>query len=346
MRSTTLLLLAAFPVALAQTTILPVLSYSSSSGFVYGARIDALLDGRPGGEFSAMAYWTTRGGQYQTLTAAVPGGENSWRLEASHDQVLDADFYGWGNWGDPDTSLEYDREMDAFYLGRSQRLGGRFVAGLGIEARHSVTFDREEGGLWETLPGLQTASTWTAGPRAELLFLGCPLAGLPGYTSATFLHQSGADISYSRAVIEKAVFVPFLRGNILALHYSLARHWGAEETPFPFLPSLGPDEVLRGYADDRFFGPVTAVANVEIQRPLFGFLPSGQSPLPSALFGIALYADAGQAAEEMGGIRWDRYHGDVGAGLRFVTGMTKVRVDWTFLSPEGMKLQLGFGEAF
>lgn len=345
LRVATLVLLTVLNGAGAHATFLPVLSYSSSSGFVYGGRVDAVLQGSPCAEISAMLWWTTRGGQYQTVSAALPRGEGIWRLEASHDQVLDADFFGWGNGGDPDSFVEFDREEDVFYLGRTQRLGERLEAGLGVETRHSVAFDMDSSTLWETVPDLHTASAWSSGPRAEVAFLGCPLLGLPGYTSATFLVESGSGFSYADLELEKAVYAPFVEGSVAALRYSFAQRWGVEDSPFPFLPSLGPDEVLRGYADDRFTGPVRAVANLELHRPVLGFEPSS-GPLPSALVSLALFADAGQVAEGMGGIRWDRYHGNVGAGLRFMAGLTKVRIDWTFLSPEGMKLQLGFGEAF
>ena len=153
---------------------LPLVSYSSGSGLLYGADVQAVFDGSPGGEFSTMAYGTTRGGQYEFFTARIPGGESSWYLTGEHEQKLGHDFFGWGNSGDPDSSLEYDRESDVISIGRTQTFGP-FEARVGAEARHSSVFDREEGGLWDGLPGGSVPTGWSAGPSVEFRSRSCPV---------------------------------------------------------------------------------------------------------------------------------------------------------------------------
>ncbi len=327
----------------AGVTLLPVVSYSSSSGFLYGARCDGMLEGFQSSEISAMIYGTTRGGQYEALSLGIPSGPGSWMVSASHDQVLGADFYGWGNGGDPDSSLEYDREADRLLLGRRQPLSAAVTAELGVETRHSSVFDREQGDLWQTLPALRASSCWTAGPRARLTVV-CPF--LPGYARASFDWQKGDGLSYTSESLERAVFAGLPTGGILALRYALGHSGGVSGTPFPFLPSLGPDELLRGYADNRFYGEWTAVANAELRHTIARFEPEEGSDGPGASIGAVLYADAGQVADGFGGIRWDRYSGDAGAGLRLGIGALLTRIDCTFISPEGLKLDLSFGESF
>ncbi len=331
-----LFLLAAAAVR-AEVAFLPLISYSSGSGLLYGANAQAVLDGTPGGEFSVMAYGTTRGGQYESFVARIPGGERTWYLTGEHEQKLGHDFFGWGNWGDPDSSLEYDRESDVIALGRMQSLGPVQVR-LGVEARHSSAYDFEEGTLWDGLPSAIAGSEWTGGPSVDLRLVDCPLP-LPGYGHAGFDWQIGRDgIDYYRAELERVAYAPVGGGTLLALRYDMAYHHGVESTPLPFLPFLGPDQLLRGYADDRFSGPWTSVANLELRRPLFSFLPDPRTTRPLVIIGAALFADAGQASESLGGFRWDRWHEDAGLGLVFTLSEVSLRLDATLLSPEGFKI--------
>lgn len=332
--------------AAAELGLLPMLSYSSSSGFLYGIRADAILEQGRGGMLTAMAYWTTRGGQYQSFGAVLPGGRGAWRLSLAHDQLRGADFYGWGNGGDPDSSLEYDREIDRAYVGRLQELPGGFAVEAGAEVRHSSAFDLEEGPLWDDLPSLETASLWTAGPRLRMV-LDCP--GIPGALEAVLDHQTGSGMSYSSASLSRTAFIGLPAGVSLCMRYCLGTHHGVERTPFPFLPAIGPDELLRGYDTNRFYGPWTAVANAELRREIMSSGPSrgGEgADGPELTVGSAIYADAGQTADEFGGIRQDRYHADAGIGARIGIGPTLVRIDCTVLSPEGLRLELAFGQPF
>ncbi|NLP04872.1 hypothetical protein GX411_02825 [Candidatus Fermentibacteria bacterium] len=332
--------------AAAELGVLPMISYSSSSGFLYGLRADAVLESGRGGMLTAMAYWTTRGGQYQSFGAVLPRGRGAWRLSLSHDQLRGTDFYGWGNGGDPDSSLEYDREVDKAYFGRLQEIAGRLTVEAGAEVRHSSAFDLEDGPLWEGLPSLETASLWTAGPRLGIA-LDCP--GIPGSLEAVFNHQAGSGMSYSSVSLSRTAFFGLPADVDLCLRYCLGYHSGIEETPFPFLPALGPDELLRGYDTNRFYGPWTAVANAELRKVILSAGCSGDGGAgggPALTAGAALYADAGQVAGGFGGLRQDRYHTDAGIGARIGIGPTLVRIDCTVLSPEGLKLELAFGQPF
>jgi hypothetical protein len=330
-----LFLLAAAAVR-AEVAFLPLLRSSSGSGLLYGANAPAVMDGTPGGEFSVMAYGTTRGGQYESFTARIPGGESTWFLAGEHEQKLGHDFFGWGNWGDPDSSLEYDRETDVISIGRTQTFGP-VEATLGAEARHSSVFDREEGELWDGLPGGSISTRWTAGPSIEVRSRSCPVPVWENLR-ARFDWQGGGGADYWRTELERVAYLPIRGGTLLALRYDIAYHHGIENTPLPFLPFLGPDQLLRGYADDRFSGPWTSVANLELRRPLVSFLPDPQTMRPLVIIGAALFADAGQASESLGGFRWDRWHEDAGLGLVFTLREVSLRLDATLLSPEGFKI--------
>ncbi len=332
-------------VSAARLSVMPIVSYSSSTGFLYGGRIDALTGGRPRGALSLMAYGTTRGGQYQSVDLMTLEEAGGWRLYGVHDQLLGADFYGWGNGGDPDTSAGYDREIDRVGAGRVQQFGDALTLEIGLEARHSTAWDREESALWETAPALRTASSWSIGPDAALS-AGLPLGGVVGYDRIGYAYQSGDGFDYHEIRNDLAVFVDMPSGFVIGTHGMIRHHMGVEETPLPFLPSLGPEDLLRGYANERFRGAWAMVANLELQRPLLTFMIDRRTLEPTMLLGAAVYVDAGQVAEEPAGFRWDRLHPDAGIGLRFVFGLTKVRMDFTILSPEGFTMDLAFGDPF
>lgn len=327
--------------AAADVAVLPLVSYSSGSGLLYGANAHAVFDGNPGGEFSVMAYGTARGGQYESFAARIPGGESTWYLTGEHEQKLGHDFFGWGNWGDPDSSLEYDRETDVISIGRTQTFGP-FEARVGAEARHSSVFDREEGELWNGLPGGSISMRWTAGPSVEFRTRSCPIPVWEDLR-ARFDWQRGGGADYWTTELERVAYLPIRGGTLLALRYDIAYHHGVENTALPFLPFLGPDQLLRGYADDRFSGPWTSVANLEVRRPLFSFLPDPLTMRPLVIVGAALFADAGQASESPGGFRWDRWHPDAGIGLSLAVEGIAVRLDLTALSPEGFHIGMSLG---
>ncbi len=323
---------------------LPLVSYSSGSGLLYGGRFEAVTGGASPASFSMTAYGTTRGGQYESFGVRLPAAGNSWYITGSHDQRLGREFYGWGNSGDPDSSLEYDRERDAVAIGRVQTLGPVEVR-LGAEVRHSSAFGFEEGVLWSGLPGLLASSEWTAGPSVEIESGSCPI---PVWEDIRlrFDWQRGEGAEYWTGDLERVAYVPLGGDALLALRYDLAHHHGADATPLPFLPFLGPDQLLRGYADDRFSGSWITVANIELRRPLFDLAADPATGQPLATVGAALFGDAGQASDSFDGIRWDRWHPDAGVGLSLTVEGIAVRLDLTALSPEGfhMGMSLGSGE--
>ncbi|HOZ17413.1 MAG TPA: hypothetical protein PLF04_03665 [Candidatus Fermentibacter daniensis] len=331
-------------VAAAGVAVLPLVSYSSGSGLLYGAILHAGPEGVEGPEISVMAYGTARGGQYESFGVRIPVGGGAWFASACHEQLLNHDFFGWGNWGDPDESLEYDRESDVISIGHT-RTFGPFEARAGAEARHSSVFDREEGDLWGSLPDRPLTNGWTAGPSVELSSRSYPGPAW-GNLRARFDWQGGGGKAYWRTELERTACHPIGGGFLLALRNDVAYHHGAGDTQIPFLPFLGPAQLLREYAGDRFSGDWLTVANLELRRRLFGLMDDPETDDPLILVGAALFADAGQASETLSGMRWDRWHPDGGIGFyATLRGMT-LRVDAALLSPEGFRLNMRIGGGF
>jgi hypothetical protein len=322
----------------ARIALLPVFSYSGDTGFVYGAMAGLQTDS--GAMLTLAGYAGTRGGQSESFGAVVPDARGAWTVALSHDQLVGREFYGWGNGGDPDSSLEYDSETDRMLAGRSLALG-RLTFEIGAEVRHTSSYDIEDGDLWQTLPALTTRSTWSAGPAAGITLRGFP--GSAGRITLSACHQAGGGGDYTETELETVYFAPLGASLLLGLRYCAAFHPGADETPLGFMPGLGEPELLRGYPSDRFRGAWTHVDNLELRRPLF-FLPGpGNSP---ASVVAAVFADAGQVADEPDGTTWGGWHADAGAGLRLCLGPAVIRLDCALLGEEGMALGASLGDSF
>jgi outer membrane protein assembly factor BamA len=138
-----------------------------------------------------------------------------------------------------------------------------------------------------------------------------------------------------------------LSGTVIGVHGRLNRYFNVSETPFPMLPSLGGANDLRGFSNFRFRGPWSLLCNLEIRQPIFS-LPGKNTTKegnPSSMVILAFFADAGQVADEFSGFCWDRFHSDVGFGLRIYLGEAVLRADMAF-SDEGNGFHMCFNELF
>lgn len=322
----------------ARIALLPVFSYSGDTGFVYGAMAGLQTDS--GAMLSIAGYAGTRGGQSESFGAVVPDARGAWTVALSHEQLVGREFFGWGNGGDPDSSLEFDCETDRILAGRSLALG-RLTFEVGGEVRHTSSYDMEGGDLWQTLPVLDAGSTWSAGPLAGATVRGFP--GSAGRVALSACRQAGDGFGYTETELEAVSFVPLGGSLLLGLRYCAAFHAGTDGTPLGFMPGLGEPELLRGYPSDRFRGAWSHVANLELRRPLL-FLP-GPGNEPASVV-AAVFADAGQAADDPDGITWGGWHADAGAGLRLCLGPAVMRLDCAFLGEEGVALGASLGDSF
>jgi hypothetical protein len=332
--------------AAAGVSFTPLISYSSASGFIFGGLLGVTAEGAPGGGLTAMATMTTGGGQVVEIKALSPLEGSGWRLALLHERLVNRRFRGWGNGGDPDSNLTYDREQHRAAVSREQYFSQAVSAELGAEVLHSTVYNREAGGQWSEAPSQEYGSKWTAGPFARLRFQSYLPSSPRSHTDLTASLQYGERLAYGSSGASTVAYLPLPWSNIAALRTWLSYSWGLEETPFAMLPSLGPDQILRGYDSRRFYGPWRLVANVEIRRPLLSIFFDRETSMPRSVLGMVVFADFGQVAEQFQGFRWDRVHPDAGVGLRFTQMGATMAADFALLSPEGFKIALGFGESY
>jgi hypothetical protein len=338
-------LLTASPVA--AWKIVPLISYSSSSGVLLGGVINhnMLPPFRPLA-FSAMTYVYTDGSFFAEPQLIFPAGSGLLRFRLNYGSRSDRDFYGWGNSGDHDSSATYSSEvMETSLSYLISPLAGTALNG-GLQMRHSSAYDRSESDLWESIPSYYDkeregffASSWTAGPFLDARM---QLPGpVKGYAEGEIGLQTGSGFTYYDNRGGLALFFPVGPSTLPCCRILLGRQ--VSQSPFPFISQLGGSEGLRGYSDRRFLGDWTLLANAEIRQHLFNLKLDEEN---SFVVSLVLFGDAGQVADHLNQLEWDRFHLDGGLGARLaIPGGGALRADFA-LSPEGLGIQMGLGELF
>lgn len=331
--------------------VIPILSYSSTSGFVGGVMLKHSATEYFKIGYSLTGFYGTKGSGAVDFSLYMPVPSGEWRLNAGHSKLKNHKFFGWGNGGNADSLAEYVFETQRIELSRSFFLSSRMMLTTSIKARHSTTYDRDTSPLWEESPSERYGSVWSAGPhfRSRVNY------SLPffcmGYTELSGDYQFGSDFSYGSIRSDMAVFkeIPgfILPGTVIGIHGRLNRYFNVSEIPFPMLPSLGGADDLRGFSNFRFRGPWSLLCNLEIRQPVFSLQDENitKGGNPSLTIILALFADMGQVAEEFSGFCGDRFHSDAGFGLRIYMGEAVLRADMAF-SDEGNKFHMCFNELF
>ncbi len=131
---------------------LPVAGYNSFAGIVYGVRIQLNEEiGLDNGTLHLVH--STKFMERMALSFSAPalGGSFSFFMEQS--KLPEVSFFGYGNGGDYDSTVQFAGEAQRLQLLYSRQMVAPLTLGLGIETRHSTTYDRGESTLWSTLPG-------------------------------------------------------------------------------------------------------------------------------------------------------------------------------------------------
>lgn len=330
--------------ALCNWMFLPVVGYNSFASFVYGVRIQLKEEiGLDNGTLQMVHSTESMERMALSFSARAFGGSFSVRMEQS--KLPTVPFFGYGNAGDCDSTAEFTGESQRLQLLYNRQIAAPLTLGIGIETRHSTTYDRGESALWSTLPGEHYSSIWTTGPAACARLEPALFSTLTGYAEFEAGWQNGNDIAYSTFTGQSALFYPVpVINTTFACRAMLKRHIGTETTPFRWLSFIGGADDLRGYKKSRFAGEWLLLSNIELRRNIFSFGSDSSSFLQG--IGIAVFGDAGQVSDSFDSLRWDRFHLSGGGGIRIhLSGDRTIRFDIA-KSPEGMGGSMSFGEMF
>lgn len=338
-----LIALALVAAAAGAVTALPILGYSSSTGFLIGGFIvTALEQSPPGSSLSVDAYYGTAGViKFQPALNLVTGnGLLQSSLECR--KIIDKNWFGWGNETDPDSSAEMDYEMYDLLAEYSMPLSENVFLTGGVDARFSTVFNREESPLWDRMPGQEFGETFTAGLSGGIT------AVFPAPLSGNFLLEARGffqegDASYSGLTGRARMQTSPWKNGSLAMAGRIHRHFNIDQTPIPYTSGIGANVDFRGYSDNRFTGSVWTVAQIEAEQLLLRVRDEeGNTALT---FKAALFAEAGRTAETFSSLTAENIHTDFGGGIRIgASDQAQMRIDAAW-GDEGMVLSTGFNSA-
>jgi len=272
-------------------------------------------------------------------TVFFPGEDQIFRFQSSYSYYPDQ-FWGKGNDSPSDAKEPYS--LKQFFANPQflYRLYKRLYAGLNYEYQktHDVryqangVFDQQDiiGRYGGNTSGLGILFTWDTRNSAF-----SPNRGFfseMNYTS--FSKSLGSDFNFSSFSVDMRKFLKLRINTVLALQ-GIARITDGE-VPFRNLSMLGGSEMMRGFYKGRFTEEDMVCLQAEVRQYLFWRL------------GATGFFSAGQVSRKVNEFALDRFHGAVGAGIRFSLNEKEklnLRIDYGY-SSEGGAVYIILKEAF
>ena len=142
----------------------------------------------------------------------------------------------------------------------------------------------------------------------------------------------GSDFDFQRFFVKTNVY----RQLWSPKHVLAARFWVKHVrrwAPYFLMSSLGGDETLRGFKEERFADQAMTLASVEYRFPVYGKL------------GGVLFVDSGRVYPTIRDVTLKDWHNNVGVGLRYYLTNFVARAD-IGSSDEGSRVFFNFGHVF
>jgi len=327
---------------------LPILSYDTDAGVGYGIKSFFLNYLHTDESFDVVLFNSTRGERWYRAVYSLPDFERrqgtvyplALDLTIDYDKWIGYNFFGVGNTSSYANKEAYTREPLEMSAQLSRGFSEQWVGQLAVRYRTVRNFGfQDDSRLAALAPALNAG-------RATFV----SLQGTIRYdTRNSFINPSSGivlqgeveespswslgNVSFTRYAIWTQAYVPVLvPQTVLAVRGGLQDVSG-DNLPIQVMLPIGGGSTLRGYPQDRFLGPVSAVMNVELRFPIiwrFG--------------GIAGY-DVGRVFGDIGQLGFATWRGNPMAGLRFYFDTFVVRLDVGF-GPETTGFYLNFGQLF
>ncbi len=327
---------------------LPILSYDTDIGFGYGAKLFLFDLMKMKESFDLVAFNSTKGERWYRGVFSYPDLE--WRegkeyslavdLTFDYDKWLANNFYGIGNGSLFANREQYTRvpiELSAaFSRGFSPELVGQIV--LKYKSIENYGFDSTS--RLRNLPPSLNASTARfssvginlrydtrnsfINPSEGAVLQGESEYALPGAAgNVSFVRLAGWFQYYHK------LFYPV---TVFALRLGVQQVAG-DNLPVQVLTSIGGNNTLRGFTQDRFLDKSAALLNAEIRFPIFWRL------------GGVVGFDAGKVWSSFAKADLARWATNPVAGLRLYMDNFVVRADFGF-GAEGTGFYFNFGHMF
>lgn len=321
---------------------LPILSYTTDTGFGYGAAGVCVYQSgaaRPSQAlFSAMYTTKHQAAAVVQIEHYTPDGRHRLFGKVAYNR-FPSDFFGLGNNTENDDPGSYTPEYLSAELSASRDLGyGLWIRGGGFFRNQSL-IERADGDAvrapgvpWGTgrmdagaLAGIfrDTRDNSLAATRGMFAFL--------KYSRS--LYQDHGD-GFGSLSLDLRVFRSPRPGWVLASHLWAEGVTG--DCPFYFLPNLGGQDHLRGYEAYRFTARNALLIQQDVRFPVWWNI------------GGCVFAAAGRVADDRRDLLSGKFHAAYGAGLRYAFDTDKgmvLRADYA-AGNDATGTYITFGEAF
>ena len=326
----------------------PVLMYDTDIGFGYGVKAFFLNHLSLSESFDITLFNSTKGERWYRLAVSLPDAEKrqgkvfplALDIVFDYDKLIKANYYGLGN-DSKSTNLEnYTREPIDLYLSLSKGFTTTFVGQIGAKYKRVNTYSFEIGGNLERMmqdahdPGVFYSSVFGnlrydtrnsfINPSDGIVVQGeCEIARKLDRGGISFNRYSVA-LQYYRTV--------WYPRTILATRFYI-QNLDGEDIPFQILHSLGGNQTLRGFSQDRIMDKASILVNGELRFPIY-----------ARLAGITAI-DAGRVFSSLRTINISDWKINPTIGLRYIMDNFVVRLDIGF-SNETTGLYFNFGHIF
>ncbi len=326
----------------------PIVSYDTDVGFGYGAKAFFLNQLNLSESFDLTVFNSTKGERWYRLVFSIPDFEYrqgktyplAFDLIVDYDKYIKNNFYGVGSNSSYSNLEYYTKEPFEVNMILSRGFRNNLVGQIGLKFKYIRNFNISDTSAIRELPSLLSSSK--VNYTSVLINLRYdtrnsfinPSSGivLQGESEMAF-KNSLTNVSFDRyAMWFQYYYMLFYPKTIFALRTSLQTLTG-NNLPIQILLSLGGNNTLRGYPQDRFLDNSAALVNAEIRYPIYG------------RFGGTLGIDAGKVWNSISKIDLNNWAYSPVAGLRFYMDTFIVRLDVGF-GKETTGVYFNFGQIF
>ncbi len=330
---------------------LPIISYDTDVGLGYGIKSFFLNHLGLNESFDIVLFNSTKGERWYRFVFSIPDFELrqgkiypfSLDLLVDYDKWIKNSYFGIGNNSKFEDREYYTREPLELSLTASRGFTQTFIGQLGVRFKSTRNFNFINSTNQSSLinlseeinPGTSkyfsfflnfrydTRNSFINPSRGVVLQAEGEFSPKFSFSNASFSRYSFTLQSYTK------LFYPT---TILALRFNFHSISG-ERIPIQNLLSLGGNQTLRGYPQDRFLDKVAAIANAELRFPIYW------------RFGGIVGFDLGRVWIDNSILSFSDWHISPNFGLRFYMETFIVRLD-VGISSETTGFYFNFGQIF
>lgn len=325
----------------------PILMYDTDIGFGYGAKVFFLNCIGYSESFDLLAFNSSKGERWYRFSFSMPDMEarqgKIYTLAidfiGDYDKLIKNSFFGIGNTSDYDECEHYTEETIDLNLSVNRGFSDLLVGEFGTRYKSVSNFNMEPDGRLRKIYQDNSDSNASAfslfgiiryDSRNSLINPSKGIVILAEYETSLKLNTKNSSfrkLGLSLQNYNELLFPGWIFASRIAVKTMIGN------IPIPLFLSLGGNNTLRGYPQDRFIDKSILLFNGEIRFPLIW------------RFGGLLGVDAGKVFHSFSELDTKNIHNNLTAGLRFYMENFVVRLDTGF-SRETMGLYFNFGHIF